>query len=278
MILNRIEKKYSVLSAGQKKIADYITENLNEAVYLSAKELSERVGISQSSVVRFAAFLGYERYRDMQRDMQREAEAGKSISELFMNSIKTHQTELSESGSVYNQTIKNINETVQEIPDSLYDKVIDHICSAKRVGIVGTRLAIAPALTLQILLTQLIGECRLLMPFMDTSFDMIASWDKEDLLIAFSFMRYKNFTYDILSYGKEKGCKIVSICDGYRNSIAGISDVIIPVRSKSTFLSFVPTMHVIDTLIYKISRRPGINSPQSIEAIDDIVNRFINHD
>lgn len=277
MILNQIEKKYSAFSLGQRKIADYITKNLNETVFLNAKQLSQKTGVSESAVVRFAAFLGYKGYRDMQRDMQREAEAGKSIAELFMSSMEPDAPEISESKRVYNQTIKNINETVQSLPENVYEDAIELICSARRIGVVGTRVAVAPALTLQILLNQLIADCLLLMPGMDTAFDTISRWGRDDLLIAFSFMKYKNFTYDILSYGKEKGCKIISICDGYRNSIAGISDIVFPVRSESAFLSFVPTMHVIDTLLYKISRRPDIDSAESVKMTDDIIDRFINH-
>ncbi|NCE64863.1 MurR/RpiR family transcriptional regulator [Pseudoflavonifractor sp. 524-17] len=277
MILNQMEKKYSELSPGQRKIADYITEHLNEAVYFNAKQMAQRAGVSESAVVRFAAFLGYQGYRDMQRDMQREAEAGKSIAELFMSAMEPESPEVSESKRVYNQTMRNINETVQGLPEHIYEQALDLICGARRIGVVGTRVAVAPALTLQILMNQLIPDCQLFLPGMDTTFDSIRWWGEGDLLIAFSFMKYKNFTYDLLSYGKERGCRIISICDGYRNSIAGISDLVIPVRSGSAFLSFVPTMHVIDTLLYKLSRREGIDSARSIEVTDDIIDRFINH-
>ena len=277
MISSEIQKRYMAMSKRQKRLADYITEHMDQAVYMNVKQLATVSDISESSVVRFATFLGYDGFRDMQRDIRGEFESTKSIVDRFVTALSPDDKELPDSEHVYNQTISNLNETVKQLPDSLYEQAIELLCSAKRIGIVATRVAVGPAITLQILLNQLIPTCQLLIPGLDTAFDTICTWGPDDLLIAFSFMKHKNFTYDLLSYGKEKGCRIISICDGYRNSVASLSDIMFPVRSEAAFLSFAPTMHVIDTLLYKLSKRGYGDNTNTIQEIDSIIDRFINH-
>ena len=277
MISSEIQKKYIGMSNRQKRLADYITGHMDQAVYMNVKQLAAVSNVSESSVVRFATFLGYDGFRDMQRDIRGELESSKSIVDRFMTALSLDNEDLPDSDYVYNQTITNLNETVRQLPDALYDQAIELICSARRIGIVATRVAVGSAITLQILLNQLIPTCQLLIPGLDTSFDTICTWGPEDVLIAFSFMKHKNFTYDLLSYGKEKGCRIISICDGYRNSVASLSDIMFPVRSEAAFLSFAPTMHVIDTLLYKLSKHGYGNNTDVIKEIDTIIDRFINH-
>ena len=276
MILSRIDSKYPDMTPGQRSIADYIAAQLREAAYMNAKEIATKTGVSESGVVRFAAFLDYAGFKEMQKDIQADVKATWSIMESFQNALEADQVSSSDSRHIYNQAIKNLNETIAAVPEELYEQAMRLIFKADRIGVVGTRVAVAPALTLQVLLNQLVPNVHLVIPNMDTSFDMLRTWGEKDLLIGFSFMRAKNFSYDIISYGKERGCRIISVCDSYRNSIAALGDVVFPVQSESAFLSFVPTMYVIDTLLYKISKRIGQAYPENMMQIEDIINRFVN--
>lgn len=277
MFTEIMEKRYHNMSTGQRKIADFIKENLADTVYMNAKEISDQVGISESGVVRFATFLGYKGFKEMQKNMQEEFKIKQSIFDRFEEALNLEDENMTDTLRVYNQTLKNLNDTVKNIPDETYEKAIAMINSARRIGVIGTRVAVAPALTLQVLLNQLVEDVELLTPNFDTSFDTLQNWGEEDLLIGFSFMKAKNFTYDMLSFGKEKGCKIISICDNYRNSIADLGDIVFPVSSESTFVSFVPTMLVIDTLLFKISREAGNDEKVRLKEFDNIIKRFVRH-
>ena len=277
MITSRLESKYQEMSAGQRNVADYIKEHLNEAVYMNAKELAEKTSFSESGVVRLAAFLGYKGFKDMQKAIQEEVRIKFSIADRFEEAIEETNESLNDSRKVYNQTLKNLSDTYGYLPEAKLDEAVDEILKARRIGIVGTRVAVAPALTFQILLNQLIPDVRLFIPGIDTSFDMIRNWEEGDLLIGFSFMRKKNFAYDMLSFGKENGCRIISICDNYRNSIASLGDVVLPVRSEAAFLSFAPTMFVLDILLYKLSKHFGSSSSEKLKELDEIIQRFLIH-
>lgn len=278
MFTEQMDKKYQNMSYGQKKIAEFIKTSLADTVYMNAKEISEKVGISESGVVRFATFLGFKGFKEMQKSMQEEFKIKQSIFDRFEEALNLEDENMTDTLQVYNKTLKNLNDTVKNISDDTYENAIKMINSARRIGVIATRVAVAPALTLQVLLNQLVNDVYLFTPNFDTSFDILQNWGEEDLLIGFSFMKAKNFSYDMLSFGKEKGCKIISICDNYRNSIADLGDIVFPVSSESTFLSFVPTMHVIDTLLFKISRVAGNEEKVRLKEFDDIISRFVRHD
>ena len=197
------------MSERQKKLADFITAHTDEAVYMNVKQMAQQAGVSEASVVRFATFLGYGGFREMQRDIRGEVESGKSIVERFMKALASDNQDLTDTDQIYNQTLYNLNETIRQIPDSLYDEAISLISSSRRIGIAATRVAIGPAITLQILLNQLIPNCQLLIPGLDTSFDIISTWDKEDLIIAFSFMK-KKISPMICSHTEKKKAAVSS--------------------------------------------------------------------
>ena len=69
-LLNRINAKYSTMSKGHKLLATYITDNYDKAVFLTAAKMGETVGISESTVVRFATSLGYKGYPDFQKALE----------------------------------------------------------------------------------------------------------------------------------------------------------------------------------------------------------------
>ena len=69
-ILHTIENNMSSFSKGQKRIAGYILENYDKAAFMTASKLGKLVGVSESTVVRFASELGYDGYPSMQRALQ----------------------------------------------------------------------------------------------------------------------------------------------------------------------------------------------------------------
>ena len=66
----KIEEKYKKMSKGHKRIADYIRQNYDKAAFMTANKLGGKVGVSESTVVRFADSLGYDGYPQLQRAMQ----------------------------------------------------------------------------------------------------------------------------------------------------------------------------------------------------------------
>ena len=69
-ILETLQEKYKEFSKGQRRIAQYITESYDKAAFMTANKLGKTVGVSESTVVRFAVDLGFDGYPSMQKAMQ----------------------------------------------------------------------------------------------------------------------------------------------------------------------------------------------------------------
>ncbi len=136
-LVKLINEKYSSMSKGHKLIAEYILAHYDKAAYMTAIKLGDSVGISESTIVRFAMALGYEGYPELQKALQ----------EMIRNKLTTLQrmdmtSELSHSmllRSVLKADLSNMKLTLDEINTEIYEQIVDEIYSAKRVYIMGLR-------------------------------------------------------------------------------------------------------------------------------------------
>ena len=137
-LLIRMEEKYKKMSKGQKRLADYVTENYDKAVFLTAARLGEVVGVSESTVVRFATQLGYKGYPGFQKALE-ELVRNKlnSIQRMEVTYGRISQSEILE--TVLQSDIEKIKLTLAGIDQKAFELAIDTILSAKRIYVVGIR-------------------------------------------------------------------------------------------------------------------------------------------
>ena len=135
---NRINEAYSTLSKGQKLLASYITDNYDKAVFLTAAKLGEVVGVSESTVVRFATHLGYKGYPDFQKALE-ELVRNKlnSVQRMEVAYGRISQSKILE--SVLQSDAERIKESIEMIDPNAFDMAVETILNAKRIYIVGIR-------------------------------------------------------------------------------------------------------------------------------------------
>lgn len=275
-LFKRISEEYPRLSKGQKKIADYILQYPEEAAWRPVAYVARQVGLSEASVVRFVYAFGFGGYKKMQVELHSEVRSRLSIAQRFKDTVESGSDSESIPSMIYQRDIANLNATYQKISEETYRTTCKMILQARKIGVVGTRVAVSPAVILQILLNQLRDDVYLLTPAFDNAYDNLVNWDERDLLISFSYMKARNFVYELSSFGKEKGCKLISICDSYRNAVSSISDLVLPVATEGAFSSMTSTMYVLDVILHMVSTS-GDNLPTpKLAAMDDIFHRFIN--
>ena len=137
-LLSKINEKYARLSKGQKLLAEYIAENYDKAVFLTAAKLGKTVGVSESTVVRFAAQLGYDGYPGFQKALE-ELVRNKlnSIQRMEVAYGRIAQSEILE--TVLQSDIEKIKLTLAGIEQGAFDLAVDTMLNAKRIYIVGIR-------------------------------------------------------------------------------------------------------------------------------------------
>ena len=137
-LLNRINAKYSTMSKGHKLLATYITDNYDKAVFLTAAKMGETVGISESTVVRFATSLGYKGYPDFQKALE-ELVRNKlnSVQRMEVTYGRISQSQILE--TVLQSDRDKIKTTLEKIDADAFDLAVDTILQSRKIYIVGIR-------------------------------------------------------------------------------------------------------------------------------------------
>ena len=157
-LMNRINERYATLSKGQKRIAAYITDNYDEAVFFTAARLGEVVGVSESTVVRFATHLGYKGYPQFQQAMA-EMVRGKLDAVQQMEYVYGKITRSEILTTVLKSDAKRIEDTLKMIDEHAFDLAVDAILHARHIYVIGIRSCAPLAEFLVFYLSALFTAC-----------------------------------------------------------------------------------------------------------------------
>ncbi|KXZ39880.1 transcriptional regulator, RpiR family [Alkalithermobacter thermoalcaliphilus JW-YL-7 = DSM 7308] len=260
-----IKQKFSQLSKGQKLIAQFILENYDKAAFMTACKLGETVGVSESTVVRFANALGFDGYPKLQKALQ----------ELIKTKLTTVQrVEMSKEYSddwnilrkVLKSDIENIKGTLDEIDINSFQYLVNQTLNARRIYIVGLRSSTAIAEYLGFYLNLILDNVKVVGYGISDLFEQILNVGKDDLVIGISFPRYSKKTLELFKYAKGQGATLVSLTDSVLSPIATLSDETIII--KSNMASFV------DSLVAPLSFANALIIAVGMRKKDEITKYF----
>ncbi len=265
-LLNDIAKKNIKFSKGQKLISEFILNHYDKAAFMTASKLGAFVGVSESTVVRFATEIGFDGYPSLQRALQ----------ELIRNkltSVQRLQITNQQIGSgevldkVLNLDIDKIRITLEETSRADFNKAVDAIVGAKNIYIIGSRSASALAGFLAYYFGLVFDNVKLVNTTSSSEmFEQILRIDKGDIIIGISFPRYSNLTIQAFDYASKRGGSVVAITDSNTSPIAKNADYILLARSDmASFVdSVVAPLSLINALIVAVG----------LKKRDDIENTF----
>ena len=256
-LLTIIEERFPKLSKGQKRIGNYLLNHYEKAVSLTASRLGEVIGVSESTVVRFAVELGYEGYHELQ----------KALKDVLKNKLTSQQRiEVSSDilfkdnsnilRSVLKGDIERINTTLTEIDYEAFELSVESILNAKRVYIVGGRSAGSLANYFYFYLN-LMHENVVMVDSSNVSdvFEQIFRITKDDVLIGISFPRYSLSTIKAVQFAMERKATTIGITDNTNSPISKYSQYVL--TAKTGMVSFVDSivapMSIISAMLIAIS-------------------------
>lgn len=259
-LIKLIQLNFSQLSKGQRLIAEYITSNYDKAAFMTASKLGEMVGVSESTVVRFANALGFSGYPSLQ----------KSLQELIKNKLTTVQRLGMEDFSdkenfikkVVRADINNMRTTLENLDNETFYDVIEEISKAKRVYVLGLRSSTALAGYLGFYLSLILDNVKVVSFGMSDIFEQLLRVTEDDVVIGISYPRYSKKTLDALQYVKKQGCTIIGISDGKLSPIAKVSDYTL--EAKSNMVSFVDSLVAPMSLINALIIALGIKNKNEV--------------
>ena len=275
-LLNRINKKYSTMSKGQKLLATYITDNYDKAVFLTAAKMGEIVGVSESTVVRFAMSLGYKGYPEFQ----------KALEELVRNKLNSVQRmevtygRISQSAileTVLQSDSDKIKTTLEKIDQSAFELAVDTILSARNIYIVGIRSCAPLASFLSFYLTLMFDNVRLLHTNSSSEiFEQMVRIGEEDTIIGISFPRYSMRTLKALEFANNRSAKVITITDSIHSpmNLYSSCNLIADSDMASIVDSLVAPLSVINALIVALCMRKQKEVAKTLTTLEEIWDEY----
>jgi len=259
-LMRLIQGKFIRLSKGQKLIAEYILKYYDKAAFMTAAKLGVSVGVSESTVVRFAIELGFSGYPKLQKALQ----------ELIKNKLTTVQrlelkNDYFSDGDALKGVLKadmeNIRATLEKINQNTFEEVVKNIFEAKRIYIIGLRSSTAIAEFLGFYLNIILQNVKIVSYGISDVFEQMINVGDGDLVIGIGFPRYAAKTIDALKFSQDRGAKVVALTDSLLSPLASQADYTLIAQSNmASFVdSLVAPLSVVNALIIAVGMREKEN-------------------
>ena len=275
-LLKAIENKMSEFSKGQRLIASYILKSYDKAAYLTAAKLGAIVGVSESTVVRFAIELGYDGYPDFQHSLQ----------EIIRNRLTSFQrievtNNLIGDSNVLDKVLisdaEKIRKTMEEIDHASFEESVDRIVSAKRIYIIGVRSSSSLAGFLNFNFRMIFDNVKFVQTTSGSEmFEQIMRIGEGDVMIAISFPRYSKRIINAVEYARSKNANVVALTDSKLSPIAQYANQLLIAQSDmASFVdSLVAPLSIINAMIVAVSRKKQDELTERLRILEEVWEKY----
>ena len=275
-ILTTIHDQLRTFSKGQKLIANYILQSYDKAAFMTASRLGKTVGVSESTVVRFAVELGFDGYPSMQRTLQ----------ELVRNKLTSVQRIEVANDRIGNQDvvstvlqadIDTLRKTSETLDRREMSASVELILQAKRIYIIGVRSSTAIADFLNFYFRNIFENVSLVSSTSTSEmFEQMLRVGKGDVVIGISLPRYSSRTVKLLQYAHDSGATVVTITDKPEAPAGKVADYVL--CAKSNMVSFVDSlvapMSVVNALIVSVGLQQEDSVAKTYEDLERIWDEY----
>jgi DNA-binding MurR/RpiR family transcriptional regulator len=275
-LLKTIETKMTDFSKGQRLIASYVLSHYDKAAYLTASKLGQLVGVSESTVVRFAIELGYNGYPEFQHSLQKIIRSRLTSFQRIevTNSLIGEANVLDK---VLLSDADKIRHTMEEIDHASFEEAIDRIIGAKNIYIMGVRSSSALAGFLNYNFRMIFDNVRFVQTTSGSEmFEQIVRVGEGDVMIAISFPRYSKRIINAVEYARSKGADIVALTDSHSSPIAELADQLLIAQSDmASFVdSLVAPLSIINAMIVAVSRKKQDELTERLRVLEEIWDTY----
>ena len=275
-ISERIRAVYSTLSKGQKKIANAVLYEYEKVAYLTAARLGDLVGVSESTVVRFADELGFEGYSQFQLAVQ-ELVRIKLTPNQRIEITKQRIGRGDVIDNVMESDINKIKNTLEGLDRAAFSAAVDAILSAKNIYIMGARSSEPIARLLSYNLSLIFDNVKLVVPTSSAEvFEQMYSVTSDDVVISFSFPRYSSKMINGVRFARQKDAKVVAFTDSLVSPIAEFANCLLIAQSDmASFMdSLVAPLSIINAIVIEITSRREKEITERFEALEKLWDEY----
>lgn len=275
-ILTILEDRESSFSKGQRRIAAYITESYDKAAFMTASRLGKTVGVSESTVVRFAVELGFDGYPQMQKVMQ----------EMVMNRLTSVQRIEVANDRIGNQDVltkvlqadaDKIRQTAETISREHFRCAVESILKARKIYVLGVRSAAPLANFAGYYMNYMFDDVRVVtVSGAGEMFENLVNITPEDVVVAFSFPRYSSATLKAAQYCRGVGATVIGITNSNLSPLAQNSDFVLVAKSDMVSLvdSLVAPLSVVNALLVALASAREQEVQKSLGTLEHVWEEY----
>ncbi len=275
-IITRINEHYSKMSKGQKAISAFIYDHYDQAVFMTAAKLGETVGVSESTVVRYAMFIGYNGYPEFQRDLEDWVQNKiNSVQKIGAKYGKSTQSEIL--ASVLEADIEKLQDTIHSLDPVAFETAVDIILEAKNVYVMGVRSCEPLADFLHFYLNMIRGNVILLKTTsVSETFEQMIRIDEQDAMIGISFPRYSMRTLKAMEFANDRNAKVITITDSVHSPMNLYSSCNLLARSDMVSIvdSLVAPLSVINALVVAMCLKRPEDVKKNLKNLEEAWNNY----
>ena len=272
----RIKNKMPDFSKGQKLIAKYIEEHYDKVAFMTASKLGATVGVSESTVVRFATEIGYSGYPQLQRAMQEMIRNKLTyVQRMEVTASRIGDSDILD--SVFNQDIDIIRRTMEETSHEDFYKAVDGIVNARKIYIIGARSSLALATFLSYYFSLIFENVLLVQSTSESEiFEQMIRIDKRDVIIGISFPRYSKKAVKAMNFAHSRGATVIAITDSTLSPLAKEADNVLLARSDIASIvdSLVAPLSLINALILTTALKKSDEVTHIFKHLEDIWDEY----
>ena len=275
-ILTVIQDSMHTFSKGQRKIANFILESYDKAAFMTASRLGQKVGVSESTVVRFAFELGYDGYPDMQRSLQKMIRNRlTTVQRIEVTNDRLGDQDLL--SMVLQSDIEKIRQTLEELDRDSFYSAVDAIVSARKIYIIGVRSSASIASFLHFYFNLIFDNVVLVSANTASEiFESLLRVGAGDVVIGVSFPRYSSRTVQAMSFARDRGAATVAITDSEASPLAAISTYNLMARSDMVSFvdSLVAPLSLVNALLVAVSQRKNEDLANTFHTLEEIWEEY----
>lgn len=273
---SRINESYGKLSKGQKRLAAYITDNYDKAVFLTAAKLGETVGVSESTVVRFATHLGYKGYPEFQKALE-ELVKNKlnSVQRMEVTYGRINQSKILD--TVMRSDADKLHSTLSKIDEHIFELAVETILNAKHIYIIGLRSCAPLASFMAFYFNMIFDNVHLLQTNSASEiFEQMVRIGKDDVIIGISFPRYSMRTLKAMEFANNRNAKVITLTDSVHSPMNLYSSCNLLAESDMASIvdSLVAPLSVINALIVALCMKKQNKVAKTLETLENVWDEY----
>lgn len=275
-LLNRINQKYGSLSKGQKRLANFIVDHYDKAVFMTAAKLGAEAGVSESTTVRFATQLGYEGFPEFHRALEELVRNRlNSIQRMEVTYGRIPQEKILD--NVLQSDIEKIKLTLEQTDRDSFHLAVDTLLQARTIYIVGIRSCAPLAQFLSFYLNLIFDDVRLLQTNSASElFEQMIRINGDDVMIGISFPRYSMRTLKALEFANKRSAKVITLTDSVHSPMNLYSSCNLIARSDMASIvdSLVAPLSIINALVVALCMKKQKEVMNTLETMEQIWGEY----